>query len=69
MMKDADIRGMVLFNATAADLAAIYKELGERLAARRICPVIGREIPLAAAAESHRAVMAPNALGKIVLIP
>jgi NADPH:quinone reductase len=69
MMKDADIRGMILFNATAEELATIYKELGEQLAAERISPVIGREIPLADAAESHRAVMASTALGKIVLIP
>jgi NADPH:quinone reductase len=69
MTKDADIRGMILLNATAEELAAIYKELGEQLAAGRISPVIGCEIPLADAAESHRAVMASNALGKIVLIP
>jgi NADPH:quinone reductase len=69
MTKDADIRGMILLNATAEELAAIYKELGEQLAAGRISPVIGREIPLADAAESHRAVMASNALGKLVLIP
>jgi NADPH:quinone reductase len=69
MIKDADIRGMMFSNATAEELAAIYKELGEQLAAGRISPVIGREIPLAEAAESHRAVMASNTLGKIVLIP
>jgi NADPH2:quinone reductase len=69
MMRDADIRGMILGNAPASDLAAIYKSLGEQLAAGRICPVIGREFPLASAAEAHRAVMAPSARGKIVLIP
>jgi NADPH2:quinone reductase len=69
MMKDADIRGMVLWNATVAELATIYKSLGEQLADQRISPVIGQELPLAAAAEAHRAVMAPNARGKIVLTP
>jgi NADPH:quinone reductase-like Zn-dependent oxidoreductase len=69
MMRDADIRGMVLPNATAADLAAIYKTLGEHLTARRVSPVVGRSFPLASVAEAHRAVMAPNARGKIVLIP
>ncbi len=69
MMKDADIRGMVFGNATAAELATIYKSLGEELAAQRISPVIGQELPLADAAEAHRAIMAPNARGKIVLIP
>ena len=69
MMRDADIRGMVLPNASAPDLEAIYKALGEHLADGRISPVVGRSFPLASAAEAHRAVMAPNARGKIVLIP
>jgi len=30
---------------------------------------VGKELPLAAAAESHVAVMAPGAKGKIVLVP
>ena len=69
MLRDADIRGMVLPNASAQDLKAIYKALGEYLADGRVSPVVGREFPLASAAEAHRAVMAPNAMGKIVLIP
>ena len=32
-------------------------------------PVIGKEFPLGEAAEAHRAVMEPGALGKIVLVP
>ncbi len=32
-------------------------------------PVIGKEFPLAEAAQAHRAVMEPGALGKIVLLP
>jgi NADPH:quinone reductase len=69
MVRDADIRGMVLPNASASDLRAIYKALGEHLADGRISPVVGRSFPLASAAEAHRAVMAPKARGKIVLIP
>ena len=60
MMRDADIRGMILGNASPEELAAIYKSLGEHLAAGRIQPVIGRELPLASAAEAHRAVMSPR---------
>ena len=60
---------MILPNASAPDLEAIYKALGEHLADGRISPVVGRSFPLASAAEAHRAVMAPNARGKIVLIP
>ena len=69
MMRDADIRGMILGNASAPELSAIYRSLSEQLAAGRIRPVIGRDFPLASAAEAHRAVMAPNARGKIVVIP
>jgi len=69
MMRDADIRGMILRNASVEDLAGIYKSLGEQLTTGRIRPFIGREFPLAFAPEAHRAVMAPSARGKIVLIP
>lgn len=69
MVRDADIRGMILANASPEELAAIYKSLGEHLAAGRIQPIIGRELSLASAAEAHRAVMSQKAHGKIVLIP
>ena len=69
MVRDADIRGLVLANAPREELRAIYKSLGEQLAAGRIQPVVGTELPLASAAEAHRAVMSPDARGKIVLIP
>jgi NADPH2:quinone reductase len=69
MSRDADIRGMILANASREELAAIYNNLAEQLAGGRICPVIGKELPLTSASEAHRAVMSPNAHGKIVLIP
>jgi NADPH:quinone reductase len=69
MVRDGDIRGMIFANASPKELGAIYKSLGEQLGAGRIQPVIGKELPLAAAPEAHRAVMSPNAHGKIVLIP
>jgi NADPH2:quinone reductase len=69
MARDADIRGMVLPNTSAPDLAAIYRSLSRQLATSQIRPVIGQEFPLATVAEAHRAVMAPPARGKIVLIP
>lgn len=69
MARDADIRGLVLPNTPAAELAAIYRSLSEDLASGGISPIIGREFPLADAAEAHRAVLLPNARGKIVLTP
>ena len=69
MMRDADIRGMVLGERLAEELPLSTNLWANSSAAGRIQPVIGKELPLASAAEAHRAVMSPNARGKIVLIP
>jgi NADPH:quinone reductase len=69
MMRDADIRGMVLGNSSPEELGAIYKSLGELLATGGIQPIVGKELPLARAAEAHCDVMSLKARGKIVLIP
>jgi NADPH2:quinone reductase len=69
MAREADIRGMLIFNATPEELAAAHAGIGAGLAAGTLSPVIGRELPLAQAAEAHRLVMAPGAYGKIVLVP
>jgi NADPH2:quinone reductase len=68
MGRDAAILGMMLFNATAADLVVIHAALIDGLTRGTLNPVIGREIPLADAARAHEAVMEPGALGKIVLV-
>jgi len=67
--RDASIVGMSLFNTPDADMKAIHAALGAALENGTLHPVIGRELPLSAAAESHAAVMSPGAKGKIVLIP
>jgi NADPH2:quinone reductase len=67
MGRDADIRGMILGHATPDELAHIYAELSAGLANGSLRPVIARAFPLAEAAQAHRAVMEPGALGKIVL--
>jgi NADPH2:quinone reductase len=67
MGKDTDIRGMTLFNASAADMAEIHAALGAGLRTGTLCPVVGREFALADAPAAHEAVMAPGAHGKIVL--
>ena len=45
--------------------AILVREFGEPKALR---PVIGKEFPLAEAAQAHRAVMEPGARGKIILV-
>ena len=67
MSRDADIRGMVLPNTPADELASIHAALVAGLADGSLQPVIGRELALAEAPEAHRAVLEPGAFGKIVL--
>jgi NADPH2:quinone reductase len=69
MSRDASILGMTLFNIPEADRAVVAAALKAGLENRSLRPVVSRELPLASAPESHVAVMAPGAKGKIVLIP
>src|SRR5439155_21703544 len=69
MARDADIRGMTLFNATEDDLRAIHAAIVAGLENRTLRPVIGKEFPLADAPKAHEAVLEPGAYGKIVLLP
>jgi NADPH2:quinone reductase len=69
MQRDADVRGMVLPNTPPAELASIHAALVAGLENGTLRPVIAKEFALAEAAQAHRAVMEPGALGKIVLVP
>jgi len=69
MQRDVDLRGMVLPNASPADMVSIHGALVAGLENGTLRPVIGKEFPLGDAAQSHRAVMEAGALGKIVLLP
>ncbi len=69
MLRDADIRGMIAFNASEAELAEIHQALVAGLKEGVLCPVVRREFPLADAAPAHKAILEPGAMGKIVLIP
>jgi NADPH2:quinone reductase len=69
MGRDASIVGMSLFNMPDADRFAVHAALVAGLENGTLRPVVGKELPLASAAESHVAVMAPGARGKIVLVP
>jgi NADPH2:quinone reductase len=69
MAREADIRGMVLFNASADELASVHAALVAGLENGTLRPVVGKELPLEQAPEAHRAVMSSGAYGKIVLVP
>jgi len=69
MQRDVDLRGMVMPNTPPEELASIHAALVAGLENGTLRPVIGKEFPLAEAAEAHRSVMEPGAFGKIVLMP
>ncbi len=69
MSREADIRAMVLFNASREELASIHAAIHAGLENETLRPIVGKEIPLAEAVKAHVAVMEPGAFGKIVLLP
>ena len=69
MARDADIRGLTLFNTSPQDLTEIHAALYAALENGSLRPVIGAELPLAEAARAHREVIGSRRVGKIVLIP
>ena len=69
MRRDASILGMVLFNATEAELSSVHAAIGAGLENSTLRPVVGNEMPLSDAPRAHREILEKNALGKIVLIP
>ena len=69
MARNADLRGVMLLNTPAEELARTHAALQAGLANGSLRPVIGREFPLADAARAHTAVLAPGAIGKIILVP
>jgi NADPH:quinone reductase len=67
MAREADIRGMLLFNTPAAEMAEMHAAIVAGLGNGTLKPVVGREWPLEEAPRAHEAVLAPGAHGKIVL--
>lgn len=69
MNVDGAILGMLLPNASAADLDEAWRAIGIGLRDGSLRPVIGRELPLAEASRAHRLILERPALGKLVLVP
>jgi NADPH2:quinone reductase len=69
MVRDAEIRGMLLFNVPVREKVAIHAALRAGLESGTVKPVIGRELALAEAPRAHELIMEPGAYGKIVLLP
>lgn len=69
MSRNASIIGLVLFNASERETAAIHAALVAGLENGTLRPVVGQEMPLGDAPRAHHAVMESAAYGKIVLCP
>ena len=69
MARDADVRGMSLWNAGDDELSLIHARLVEGLRDGNLRPVIGAEMQLADAPEAHEQVLAGESYGKVVLVP
>lgn len=69
MMKELDIRGIALWNATAEQVTHMMEDILNGVAEGKLRPVIGRQIPLAEAAAAHVTILEPGAYGKTVLVP
>ena len=67
MARNADIRGVMVFGTPPAILVETHRALAGGLESGALRPVIAHEYPLAGAPQAHAAIMAPGAMGKIVL--
>jgi len=65
MARHASVRGVM--GAGAEERRRVHAALGAGLRNRTLVPVVGRRFALPDAALAHRAVMAPGALGKVVV--
>jgi NADPH:quinone reductase len=69
MSKDLDIRGLVLWNATTAQVKSMIPDILAGVAQGSLRPVVGREMQLSEAPAAHLAVLKHGVDGKIVLLP
>jgi len=69
MSRDADIRGMTLFNVTDTEMTSIHAAIAAAMECGTLKLIVDEEIPLAQAARAHEEVMKNGSSGKIVMIP
>jgi len=69
MARRAAVRGFTLWAATEAESAEIHAAIAAGLENGTLRPIVGKELPLKDAPQSHIDVLAPGAFGKIALIP
>ena len=69
MARRASVCGFTLWAATEAESAEIHAAIAAGLENGTLRPIVGKELPLKDAPQSHTDVLAPGAFGKIVLIP
>jgi NADPH2:quinone reductase len=69
MSREAVIYGLMLFNATEAEVRAIHAAIYAGLKNGALRPIVGKKFSLKDAANAHQAVLAPGAYGKIILVP
>ena len=69
MIREADIRGVMLFSAPADELAIIHEAIRDGLRNGALRPIVERRFALDNAPEAHEAVLRAGAHGKIVVIP
>jgi NADPH2:quinone reductase len=69
MLREADVRGVMLSAVRPEELAEIYADLNNKFEEGLGSPIVAKEFPLPEAAAAHAAVMSVGAHGKIVLVP
>ncbi len=69
MRREADIRGMSLFNLQRESKKRIHEALAQWFEKGLLSPVIRERLPLEEAPRAHEQVRQPGALGKILLVP
>jgi len=67
MKNEAEIKGMVLFNASAVELNGIFSDLSHWLEDGRFAPVINKVFPLKEAAEAMKYLMTEKKYGSVVV--